>query len=99
MTLLGFWFMLDGNIGLIVICLPSLRPYLHLIRDKSYNSQSRMSKHGVTGGAKAMHATAPTSKFDRIEDVPEDGRIYVCTKVTQSARPVSASVARDGLPW
>ncbi|RYP69329.1 hypothetical protein DL770_008272 [Monosporascus sp. CRB-9-2] len=91
------WYLLDGNIGLIVACLPSLRPYIRLIYNRPYDPQLSMSKHGVNSGGKAALTTATTGNFGRIEEVLEDGGNYVCTRVSQSARPTPPSGDRHSL--
>ncbi|PVH90564.1 hypothetical protein DM02DRAFT_678529 [Periconia macrospinosa] len=77
---LGLWYLLDGNIGLIIACLPSLRPYLRRIHTGTYGSRSVMYKRTSTSGGKmSLHVTAP-GKFDRIEDMPEHRHIHTHTQ-------------------
>ncbi|RYP52465.1 hypothetical protein DL768_002388 [Monosporascus sp. mg162] len=97
LTQVSLWFLLDGNIGLIIACLPSLRPYIRHIYNRPYNRQLNMSKRSVISGGKVALTTATTGNFGRIEDVLEDGGNYVCTKVSQSARPAPPSDYRHSL--
>ncbi|RYO75099.1 hypothetical protein DL766_003079 [Monosporascus sp. MC13-8B] len=91
------WFLLDGNIGLIIACLPSLRPYIRLICDRLCHPQPTIYKHCVISGGKVALATAIPSNSGRVEDKVEVGINYVCTKVSQSARPTPSCNATHGL--
>ncbi|KAF2174470.1 hypothetical protein K469DRAFT_614309, partial [Zopfia rhizophila CBS 207.26] len=86
LTLVSLWYLLDGNIGVIIACLPSLRPYLRRIHSGTYGSQSGMYKHGTTSGGRMTAHVAATGNFDRIEDMPKDGHIHARTEVTLHAR-------------
>ncbi|RYO96181.1 hypothetical protein DL765_011662 [Monosporascus sp. GIB2] len=97
LTLVSLWFLLDGNIGLIIACLPSLRPYIRLIRNTPYRPQATIYKHCVISGGKVALATAVPSDSGRVEDKVEDGIIHVCTKVSQSATPTPPYSAIHGL--
>ncbi|KAH7108844.1 hypothetical protein B0J11DRAFT_554836 [Dendryphion nanum] len=102
LTLVSLWYLLDGNIGLIIACLPSLRPYLRCIHTGTYGSRSVMYKRTSTSGGKmTLHVAAP-GKFDRIEDVPEHRHIHSHTEVTLDTRSIRSSDALDvceGASW
>ncbi|RYP03085.1 hypothetical protein DL764_005394 [Monosporascus ibericus] len=97
LTLVSLWFLLDGNIGVIIACLPSLRPYIRLIYNRPYYPQLSMCRHGVISRGNVPLTTATTGNFGRIEDAPKERGNYVCTKVSQSPRPAPPSDDRQSL--
>ncbi|RYP83766.1 hypothetical protein DL769_001298 [Monosporascus sp. CRB-8-3] len=88
------WFLLDGNIGLIVACLPSIRPYIRRICNRPYDPQLSMYEHGVTSGGKVALTTTTKGNLGRTEDALEEGSSNAFAKASQSARPAPPSDAR-----
>lgn len=99
----GLWYTLDGNIGLIIACLPALRPYLRYWRGGSHSGQgSRYYGSKTIDGRKMVNTVISTPNFDRIDGAYQDGQIQMRVDITQRttlAHSRGAVYGPGNCPW